>query len=253
MRIRVLSDLHLEFALLELTPVDCDVVVLAGDIHTGVQGFSWAQGAFAGRHILYVPGNHEYYGHDWELVPVQLETASRASAVCLLDRGECVLGDVRFLGCTLWTDFGLFGEARRAQAMAASEASLFDYRHIRVGARALRAQETRMRHLGDRAWLEQRLAESPQGRWRTTVVITHMAPSWRSTAERFRNNLTSAGFASHMDEVVERAQLWIHGHTHDSFDYKLGDCRVVCNPRGYPHRSRSAENAQFDERLVVTL
>ena len=29
-----------------------------------------------------------------------------------------------------------------------------------------------------------------------------------------------------------RAQLWIHGHTHDSFDYVVNGTRVVCNPRG---------------------
>ncbi|HYA76650.1 MAG TPA: metallophosphoesterase [Burkholderiaceae bacterium] len=253
MRIRVLSDLHLEFASLEPTPVDCDAVVLAGDIHTGAQGFTWAHNAFGDRPIVYVPGNHEYYGYDWELIPAQLEVAARTHAVRLLDRGECVIDDVRFVGCTLWTDFGLFGEARRAQAMAAAEASLFDYRHIRAGTRALRAEDTRLRHQTERAWLEERLREAPQGRWRTTVVVTHMAPSWRSTAERFRDSITSAGFCSHLDELVERAPLWIHGHTHDSFDYRLGESRVVCNPRGYPHRSRSSENPQFDEQLIVTV
>ena len=253
MRIRVLSDLHLEFALLEPAPVDCDVVVLAGDIHTGTQGLAWAQRTFRDRPIIYVPGNHEFYGHDWDLIPSELDGAARASAVQLLDRAQCIIGDVRFLGCTLWTDFGLFGEARRAQAMAAAEAQLFDYRHIRAGARTLRAEDTRMRHLGERAWLQEQLREPAQGRWRTTVVITHMAPSWRSTAERFRDTITSAGFCSHMDDLVGQAQLWIHGHTHDSFDYRLGQCRVLCNPRGYPHRSRSAENARFDEQLVVTV
>ena len=253
MRIRVLSDLHLEFALLEPSSVACDVVVLAGDIHTGVQGFAWAQSAFSGDRIIYVPGNHEYYGHDWELVPKQLAHAASVCKVYLLDRAQCIIEDVRFLGCTLWTDFCLFGEARRAQAMAAAEASLFDYRQIRAGQRALRAEDTRLRHLDDRAWLERCLREPALGRWRTTVVVTHMTPSWRSTADRFKDSLTSAGFSSHVDDLVEQADLWIHGHTHDSFDYKLGQCRVVCNPRGYPHRSRASENPRFDEQLVVTI
>lgn len=253
MRIRVLSDLHLEFAALEPTAVRCDVVVLAGDIHTGAQGFAWARKAFPDGPIIYVPGNHEYYGHDWDLLPEQLQAAARAYKVDLLDRAERVIEDLRFLGCTLWTDFGLFGETRRAQAMAAAEANLFDYRFIQTKGRALRADDTRNRHMADRAWLERCLQEPAQGRWRTTVVVTHMAPSWRSTAERFKNLLTSAGFASHMDDVVERASLWIHGHTHDSFDYQLEGCRVVCNPRGYPHRSRASENRHFDEQLIVTV
>jgi len=253
MRIRVLSDLHLEFAGLEPTAVACDVVVLAGDIHTGAQGFAWARRAFPDRPIIYVPGNHEYYGHDWDVLPEQLQTAARACGVELLDRAQRVIEDVRFVGCTLWTDFDLFGQARRVQAMAAAEDKLFDYRFIHANGKALRADDTRNRHIADRAWLEQLLHEPAQGRWRTTVVVTHMAPSWRSTAERFKNHLTSAGFASHMDEVVERAGLWIHGHTHDSFDYYLQGCRVVCNPRGYPHRSHASENGQFNEQLIVTV
>jgi hypothetical protein len=82
-------------------------------------------------------------------------------------------------------------------------------------------------------------------------------PSLRSTAERFRDKLTTAGFTSNLDALVERTDLWIHGHTHDSYDYRIGRGRVVCNPRGYPnksvHKRRTTENADFQEGFVATV
>lgn len=253
LRIRVLSDLHLEFAGLLPAPVDCDVLVLAGDIHQGAQGLAWARSRFAQLPIVYVPGNHEYYGHDWDELPKQLAQAARDLDIRLLDRGETIIGEVRFLGCTLWTDFDLFGEDRRAAAMAAAATTLYDYRHIRCQGALIEPWQTRSRHLVDRAWLQSQLARAADGRWRATAVVTHMVPTFRSTAQRFRTQLLSAGFASHLDGLVGQANAWIHGHTHDSYDYQLDGCRVLCNPRGYRGRGQAFENRQFDDKRVLEL
>lgn len=253
MRIRVLSDLHLEFAPMPAPPVDCDVVVLAGDIHQGPNGLLWARRSFPATPVIYVPGNHEYYGHDWDALRPALAAQARALGIHLLDGGQCVLDGVRFLGCTLWTDFDLFGTARRDEAMAACRRALFDYRHIHAGAQLLHPEQTRQRHQHERDWLAAELLRPALGQWHATVVVTHMLPSERSTAERFKAQLTCAGFASGLDALVQQADVWIHGHTHDSCDYALGACRVVCNPRGYQHANRRFENARFDDRLVVQI
>jgi predicted phosphodiesterase len=253
LRLRVLSDLHLEFADFQPPAVASDAVVLAGDIHQGAAGLTWARRRFADLPIVYVPGNHEYYGHDWDRLEGQLRRVARELDIHLLDRDSVILGDVRILGCTLWTDFDLFGAALRADSMAAVGRTLFDYRYIQAGKRRILPDETRARHLVDRAWLEEQLGPAGDGPWRATVVVTHMVPSQRSTAERYRHLALSAGFASHLDALVAQSDAWIHGHTHDSYDYRLGQCRVVCNPRGYRHVRRSFENPAFNERLVVAV
>ena len=103
------------------------------------------------------------------------------------------------------------------------------------------------------AWLASKLAKPHDGK---TVVVTHHLPSMQSVAERFKASPLSAAFASNLDHLVERADLWIHGHTHDNFDYRLGKCRVVCNPRGYVrerYERTEVENKTFKPELVVEL
>jgi Icc-related predicted phosphoesterase len=100
-------------------------------------------------------------------------------------------------------------------------------------------------------WLQQRLAESHAG---PTVVITHHAPSPRSIHPRFAGAPVNVCFVSDAEHLLgaNRVQLWVHGHTHDSFDYDVAGTRVVCNPRGYL-REGQQENARFDPALVIEL
>ena len=102
------------------------------------------------------------------------------------------------------------------------------------------------RHSG---WLDDRLAVAHDG---PTVVITHHAPSPKSIHPRFAGSLVNACFVSDAEHLVgaDRAQLWIHGHTHDSFDYVVNGCRIVCNPRGYA-KAGVNENPRFDPDLMV--
>lgn len=259
MRLLVLSDLHLEQWRQYAPHIDPsisrpDVVILAGDIHNGDRAVPWAQETFRGVPVLYVHGNHEAYGSD-------METACKATAaacastdnVHFLNDGEHRVGDVRFLGTTLWTDFDLFGTGNRSSSMTASEEVLADYRHIRFSptdARLLRAADTARLHAEQRVWLEEKLDETFNGK---TVVITHMAPSMRSVASRYAQDLVSGAFASNLDHLAVKADLWVHGHTHDSFDYAIGKCRVVCNPCGYLLRSGVGENPRFDPNIIVDI
>ena len=267
MKLHILSDLHVEFAPFERPATDADVVILAGDIHKRAEGIAWARAAFPHQELIYVAGNHEFYGLDWgALLPDLREQAAR-HRVHLLEDNELVLGEVRFLGATLWTDFDYFGAENRIEAMHACVGYITDFRRISavdalpaevqdgpaaklaLGPTLLTPAHVRQRHLQSRAWLEQRLAAPHVG---PTVVVTHHLPGAGSVAPRYAMHLGNAGFASHLDEMMGRAALWIHGHTHDSFDYAARGTRVLCNPRGYPMQG-TFENPLFDPALVVEL
>jgi predicted phosphodiesterase len=260
MKLHILSDLHVEFAPFAPPETDADVVILAGDIHHQERGMAWARAAFGDRALLYVPGNHEYYGDDWDAFPPRLREEARAHGVHLLENDALVIDGVRFLGSTLWTDFDYFGEANRERAMQVCMRYITDFRRIRAARPAaeenivevrpgmLTPAHVRARHAESRDWLTARLDEPHQG---ATVVITHHMPGKHSVAGRYANDLGNAGFASHLDHLMGRADLWVHGHTHDSFDYEQAGTRVLCNPRGYPLSNGSFENPLFMPDLVV--
>lgn len=250
MRIHVLSDLHLEIAGYEPHPVECDVVVLAGDIGNQVQGIEWGRSIWPGKEILYVPGNHEFYRRERTETLQQMRVCARELGVHLLDNDEVVIAGVRFLGCTLWTDFNLFGEELKKTAMAEGKKYLNDFRLIRERDRIFTPARSAQLHKTSRKWLTAKLQQAFPGK---TVIITHHLPSGRSVAERYKSSLTSACFASNLDELMGASALWIHGHTHDSFDYVLQGTRVVCNPRGYCRNRDKPENLEFMPALVIEI
>jgi len=259
MRLLVLSDLHLEvwrdFApRFDTSASRPDVVVLAGDIHTKARAPAWAAKTFPNTPVLYVSGNHEFYGealdHMGEAIRVECD---KYPNVHYLDGDEYLLQGVRFLGVTLWTDFLLFGSDIRSYIMVDVGNAMNDYQRIRVasaGYRKLMPPDTAQLHASQKAWLERKLSEPFPG---PTVVITHMAPSKQSVAPEYALDPVSAAFASDLDELVRQATLWIHGHTHTSFDYRVGECRVVANPLGYMMRGGHAENDDFDPNFIVEL
>ena len=138
MKIHLLSDLHLEFSVprYRFGAVPSDVVVLAGDIYSGTRGIEWARSTWPTRPVLYVPGNHEYYGRSYVEHRTRMrEVAAQYDNIYLLDRGATVIGDVLFIGATLWTNFEYSGKGdigKRAEAMAFAAQFMNDYRLIRV-------------------------------------------------------------------------------------------------------------------------
>jgi predicted phosphodiesterase len=250
-RIRVHSDLHLEFQDWIPPRVPADVVVLAGDIHVGVEGLPWARRHFADSHIIYVPGNHEYYGGEVEVTLEQLRRVAAAKGIALLDGDRLVIDGVRFLGATLWTDFALYGSDPEAIVRAQTDArrGMADYRRIhRSGTGRLEPDDTRRIFQRQSAWLAQQLAQPFDG---PTVVITHHLPHARSVHARYAGDRLNPSFASDLSALVrDPVRLWIHGHTHESIDYRIDDTRVVCNPRGYLPQD---PNIAFDPELVVSV
>ena len=292
MHIQLLSDLHVEF--LDKRPSyatyrtfdahpDADVIVLAGDIDAGWQSLEFASKLTqrACRPVIWLPGNHEFYQHDFDALRSRFEHSDCEGVHVLMNR-TVVLGGVRFVGGTLWTDFALYeGSPRlntREQAMELAEGSLADFRVIKRGNRRFSPMDSAVDHAATRAFLERELATPFPGK---TVVVTHHAPHPRSIHPRYaaREDVLASRrplnvreetsywylnpcFASRLEPLIEQADLWLHGHMHDSVDYQLGRCRVVANPRGYPrfnpHNDYPRlppvfENENFEpQKIIVT-
>ena len=251
MRLNILSDLHLRQGGLAPPRTRADAVILAGDVAGPEQAIAWAR-EFQ-RPVIYIPGNHEFYGSSLSATLAQLRSLAAGTDVHVLDRQVLVLDGVRFLGATLWSDFKLAGEGpARARAMIEAARLMLDFSRIEStenpGTKFTPLESTRVfhRHL---EWLTEKLAEPFDG---ATVVITHHAPSPRSIHPRFVGSPLNGGFVSDLEPLMggQRAVLWVHGHTHDSFDYTVRGTRVLCNPRGYA-RDGVNENAYFDPELVV--
>ena len=251
MKLNILSDLHLTVGGLERPSTDADVVILAGDIARPPQAAAWAQGF--DRPVIYVLGNHEFYGGSLDGTCEELRQLCYGTNVHVLDQDELVIGNVRFLGATLWTDFKLYDDDE-ANAVARSQARqvVRDFSRIRISAngdRVFSPEDSTVLFEQQAQWLDDRLAQTQAG---PTVVVTHHAPTRNSIHPRFAGSPLNPSFVSNAQDLMskDRVQLWIHGHTHDSFDYVVNGTRVICNPRGYA-REGVNENPLFDPNLII--
>lgn len=253
MRILLLSDLHLSVQPMALPQTDVDVVVLAGDLGRPAAALQWAR-QFS-RPTLLVAGNHEFYGSDLGTAMAQLREGAKGTSVRVLECEEWSFAGVRFLGCTLWSDHRLHTVPReRELGLQQAVASMRDFSRIGVAPELdERLTPALSQQLFDQsvAWLEAKFAQPYAG---PTVVVTHFAPSRGSIHARFSGSLLNACFVSDLEAQILRWQpdLWLHGHTHDSFDYLIGRTRVVANPRGYAPEG-VVENPCFDPSLVLEL
>jgi Icc-related predicted phosphoesterase len=260
MRIWLISDLHLEhdrqpLRVLPDTLPEADVCVCAGDLTNGVAAaVDWLGRVVASRGmpVVFVPGNHEFYGSAvFEGLEAGRLAAERWPNVHLLDDRSVTVGGVRFVGATLWTDYALFGDKPEDMAwiMGAADRLMNDHRTIlwRVlpQREAFTPSVARRLHQRSRSFLERELAAPFDG---ATVVVTHHAPHSGSVQPQWEDSPTTPAYASDLTAVIEagRPDLWVHGHMHDACDYRVGDTRIVCNPRGYGN-----ENARFDPGLIV--
>lgn len=216
MKIRVLSDLHLEFysdpgeAGIQ-DDVECDVVVLAGDIHVGTRGLEWAAATFDCP-VIYVMGNHEYYDHDAaELLPRAREVAAELG-VHLLENDEARIGGKRFLGCALWTAFEA-GPWPQNDAATAAHMQLHDFRLIREHGRLVTPSRMMEWYRESLAWLESQLDPADPA-----VVVTHFAPTLKTVHPRFgAGDTLTPYFHCDLERLMGAAvPVWVYGHNHYS-------------------------------------
>ncbi|GGG46976.1 serine/threonine protein phosphatase [Pseudohongiella nitratireducens] len=232
MKIRLYSDLHLEFSPFNPPDAVADLVVLAGDIHVGVKGVEWALEQSFGCPVLYVLGNHEFYGKSYPGLIHKMKLLAQGSPIHVLENESIEIDGVRFHGATLWTDFELFGDA----PMAGFECQqvMNDFRKIRKepSYSKLRAMDAAAIHQRSIAWLGRSLHGSTAA---TNVVVSHHAPGLGSVNEEYHSSVLSAAYASDLASFISehRPDYWLHGHTHSCCDYQIGTCRVICNQRGY--------------------
>ena len=242
MRIQYFSDIHLEFAGMELPETDADAIVAAGDIGVGLRGVDWLKKT--SKPVIYVAGNHEFYGYDHPSHIKALQGASANSNVHFLERESVVIDDVRFLGCTLWTELGGEDNERMEELVYAVN----DFRKIKYAGEPLGFREYINMHWDSRRWLIKELDKSFAG---LTVVVTHHAPthwSWRENPNSVRRH----AYCNDLKELFHNHEIaaWIHGHIHEVSDYRCAGAAIVCNPRGY-HPESLVEG--FDIRRILEI
>ncbi len=225
MKLQFFSDIHLEFGPFEIPETDADVIIAAGDVGLGVDGVKWLQTTT--KPVIYIAGNHEFYSHEMVATMSDLAAAAKNTNVHFLDNESIEIDGVRFLGSTLWTDFGGGSE----EFMTAAEQNMNDYVQIGHTNGNLTAEIVFNINEQSRQWLSATLREPFDGR---TVVVTHHAPTFESWTDTERPIFKFA-YCNNLNELLDDSQiaLWIHGHIHRVADYNANGVRVVCNPRGY--------------------
>jgi Icc-related predicted phosphoesterase len=282
MKIKVVSDLHLEFSDINIKNDEgCDVLILSGDImiaqdlhdHHAADFSPYSNGALAdlGRkiqrvqrfrdflkrcsfqfpHVVYVAGNHEFYnGKFFAGIDYLREECAKHTNVYFLECDTKVIDDVTFVGATLWTDMNK-GDPL---TMHAIEGLMNDFRIIRNDKREYARMSSRDvvdRHARTLQYFRTVLAEQHDKKF---VVVGHHAPSKLSTHENYKDEyLMNGGYSSDLSQFImdhPQIKLWTHGHTHHPFDYVIGETRIVCNPRGYESDGYS-ENSGWNPNIVI--
>jgi Icc-related predicted phosphoesterase len=252
MKIQIFSDLHVDVHPIKPITIvpGVNLVIVAGDVCEGMpRAFEHLRRIVSmDIPILMVPGNHEFYR---KFIPDELALAfahAGAFNLHLLSDTAVELGGVRFVGATLWTDYRIFGETNQAAVMNTCAKCMNDHRLIGWQKKPwlrFRPQEAALLHHQSKIFIAETLALPFAG---PTVVVSHHAVHWDSVHPRFRSDPVTGAFVSDQSELIEVYQptLWVHGHVHNSCDYRVGGTRIVCNPHGY-----GPENPDFDGAFTV--
>lgn len=259
MRIQIASDLHNERiparlgAGASLRPAEgAQVLVLAGDVHSGHEALrDFADWPVP---VVYVAGNHESYGKRRRVQNAVTGILAAEIGLHFLECSAVEIEGVRFLGCTLWTDYALYGNPYAAKIAAMQ---LYDHTFIEgENGRPFSPKDAQECHFESRRWLKHQLSLPFAGK---TVVVTHHAPHPACQNLRYESDMCNPAYISDMRPLMQDVDLWVHGHVHNNVDLREGRCRVVANPRGYPLNARGAksveelrfENESFRTDLVV--
>ena len=265
MKIQIVSDLHLEFSdILIKNTNNADVLILGGDImlaekvlkpesELGIRFRDFLKRcSFQFPHVIYIAGNHEFYGGYWSKSLENLRAACGVhDNIYFLERDTKIIDDVVFVGGTLWTDMNRHDPL----TLHGVRDMMNDFRSITddtLGYIKLKPATTAERHRQTRQYIELIVKEHADKR---VVVVGHHTPSFQSCHEQYRSDyIMNGAYHSDLSEIMldhPQIKLWTHGHTHHCFDYVIGETRVVCNPRGYHQASGWSEDTGWDPEKVV--
>lgn len=252
MIVGLVSDLHTEiWTNTKLIGPKLDLLVLAGDIGKGVDttAFVKAQQKKFKCPVVVIAGNHEFYQNDI-IETYAFFRQDYKRPIYFLQNNEVILNGVRFLGTTLWTDYKLSEPAlSQDEAMVYCGKGLNDHYLIKFNGNRFTPNDALHYHEDAISWLTERFEEEFDG---LTVVVTHHCPSPKSVHAKYAGSSINAAFSSNLDALIEKYQpeFWFHGHTHHSFDYNIGNTRVVCNPRGYPNENLPVFNNEVELKII---
>jgi predicted phosphodiesterase len=256
-KIQPLSDLHVEFYKdntdIRIEDTDSDLIILAGDIYTGVRGIKWLLEQKINKPIIYVQGNHCFYKSSYPNNTIKLKEAAKGTNIHVLENDYYIYKDLVVLGCTLWTDYKLF-EPVTPQALTMNECynRMNDFNQIRnsdYNYRKLAPRDLLFAHKQSIDFLKTYLDIFKDY---NIGIVTHHPPTIKCIDPKYHKDLVSAAYASNLDEFVaySGAKFWVSGHSHYSVDFMLGNTRVISNPSGYwPNHL----NPNFIKDLVITI
>lgn len=253
MKIRALSDLHLEGYHFKYEPLGEDVVVLSGDIHTKCRHKDLLDQIPSNIRVILISGNHEHYGSTFEGVNSTLkDLENEYTNLTYLDNDSVDIDNVSFFGGTMWTDFNLYGYNDAPYVIQDTTRYIADYQWIDRFAQYPSVQGKQRWTINDT--IEQyntfnknfdHWVKRSEGKKR--VCVSHFLPSIKSVDKKFEGSILNGYFASNNENRVELVDLWLHGHTHSSCDYLIGSSRVVCNPKGYGTENKNS----FNPNLII--
>lgn len=262
MKLQVLSDLHIDSYAKRQKPLgtiaqtDADLILVAGDTANSDAGMQWLQqqAELNDKPVITIAGNHEYFSEDvlaFDDKLSQWDTFDKASSKGLkfLQCQQLDFGEIRILGCTLWTDYQFEATSETRESVMAF---MRDYRQIMAGAELFSPEMSVQIHQRHRAWLKQALIEA-HSEGKCVVVMTHHSVTPRSVSEQYAGRPSNAAFVTDLSSWMHQdwaPKLWLHGHTHEAFDYVEGKTRVIVNPRAYPGEVSSTQ-LEFSWSKVV--
>ncbi|MGO8021295.1 metallophosphoesterase [Rhizobium leguminosarum] len=255
MQALICSDLHTEFGdVMDVhVPDTADVLICAGDVAAKgiVPSIVWlAENLPRSLPIVFVAGNHEYWGSSVEdSIRDACEAVAKYPNIHFLENEAVELDGVLFVGGTLWTDFSLLSPDPMLR-MRFAQYALKDFRKIKwskIPYRRFQAIHAFRKHFETRQFIEAILRNNDH---MTKVVVTHHAPSAKSLAPEDLHDPQADCWASDLEALIKarKPTVWVHGHVHRRNDYTIADTRVISNPRGYP-----GEKTGFDKTFLVEL
>ena len=253
MKFHVISDLHIDFSKYDYPFPACDVVVIAGDIGEDPEHLVDICRNNPEHKIIFIPGNHDFYGASVlsrMICYSEIQNKICNNLVVLQDSFVNISG-VLFYGSTLWSGLNAYGLNYVNRLKEWYERSIADTRYINSWSSHSMIQE----HLQSKSALAEFFEKHKEQK---KVVITHFAPSLKSVHAQYKNQVPFNSYWCNgfSDDFISNADVWIHGHVHNNFDYNvfsegnLRSCRIVCNPRGYC-TEYGKENLEFNSKLVI--